>query len=324
MIMTWDNAIENYRTFLILEKSLSPNSVEAYLNDVRKLEKFCEENFSVTDLKKVTYEMLREYISFVSDMGVTNRTQARSISSIRSFFKFLVYDGILETNPTKLLEAPKVGRKLPSTLTVEEIDTILNSVEMFKPEGQRNKAIIETLYSCGLRVSELIGLKLSNVNFRQGIIKIEGKGNKERLIPLGKNAKQEIKLYLKGYRSYLDIQPEFEDILFLNKRGAALSRVMVFNIIKHLAHRAGLKKSISPHTFRHSFASHLVTGGADLRAVQDMLGHESILTTEIYTHLDNNYLKDTINKFHPRIKKDEEEAAEEEKKGKKKKDQEEE
>ncbi|MDR1757113.1 MAG: site-specific tyrosine recombinase XerD [Culturomica sp.] len=322
--MTWDNAIENYRTFLILEKSLSPNSVEAYLNDVRKLEKFCEENFSVTDLKKVTYEMLREYISFVSDMGVTNRTQARSISSIRSFFKFLVYDGILETNPTKLLEAPKVGRKLPSTLTVEEIDTILNSVEMFKPEGQRNKAIIETLYSCGLRVSELIGLKLSNVNFRQGIIKIEGKGNKERLIPLGKNAKQEIKLYLKGYRSYLDIQPEFEDILFLNKRGAALSRVMVFNIIKHLAHRAGLKKSISPHTFRHSFASHLVTGGADLRAVQDMLGHESILTTEIYTHLDNNYLKDTINKFHPRIKKDEEEAAEEEKKGKKKKDQEEE
>ncbi len=325
MIMTWDNAIENYKTFLILEKSLSPNSVEAYLNDVRKLEKFCEENFSVTDLKKVTYEMLREYITFVSDMGVTNRTQARSISSIRSFFKFLVYDGILETNPTKLLEAPKVGRKLPSTLTVEEIDTILNAVEMFKPEGQRNKAIIEVLYSCGLRVSELIGLKLSNVNFRQGVIKIEGKGNKERLIPLGKNAKQEIKLYLKGYRSYLDIQPEFEDILFLNKRGAALSRVMVFNIIKHLAHRAGLKKSISPHTFRHSFASHLVTGGADLRAVQDMLGHESILTTEIYTHLDNNYLKDTINKYHPRIKKEEEEAAVEEKgKGKKKKDQDEE
>lgn len=304
--MTWEDAIENYKTFLILEKSLSSNSVEAYLNDVRKLAKFCEDNHSVKVPGEVTYDILKGYLLYINDMGVTNRTQARSISSIRSFFKFMVYDGVLESNPTKLLEAPKIGRKLPSILTVEEIDLILNAVEMYKPEGQRNKAIIETLYSCGLRVSELIGVKISNINFRTGTIKIEGKGNKERIIPLSKNAKQEIKLYLKGYRDYLDIQKGYEDTLFLNKRGTALSRVMVFNIIKHLAERAGIKKSVSPHTFRHSFASHLVNGGADLRAVQDMLGHESILTTEIYTHLDNHYLKDTINKYHPRIREEEE------------------
>lgn len=307
--MTWDNAIENYKTFLILEKSLSANSVEAYLNDIRKLAKFCEEKHNAKQMNEVTYDILKDYLNFVNEMGVTNRTQARSISSVRSFFKFLVYDGVLENNPTRMLEAPKIGRKLPSVLTVEEIDSILGAVEMYKPEGQRNKAIIETLYSCGLRVSELIGVKISNINFRMGIIKIEGKGNKERIIPLSKNAKQEIKLYMKGYRDYLDIQKGYEDILFLNKRGTSLSRVMVFNIIKHLATRANIKKPVSPHTFRHSFASHLVTGGADLRAVQDMLGHESILTTEIYTHLDNNYLKETINKYHPRIK----DAAEKEK-----------
>ncbi len=300
--MTWDNAIENYKTFLILEKSLSANSVEAYLNDIRKLAKYCEEKHNVKQMEEVSYDILKDYLGFVNEMGVTHRTQARSISSVRSFFKFLVYDGVLETNPTKLLEAPKIGRKLPSILTVEEIDAILGAVEMYKPEGQRNKAIIETLYSCGLRVSELISVKISNINFRMGILKIEGKGNKERIIPLSKNAKQEIKLYMKGYRDYLDIQKGFEDILFLNKRGTSLSRVMVFNIIKHLAEMAKIQKPVSPHTFRHSFASHLVTGGADLRAVQDMLGHESILTTEIYTHLDNNYLKETINQFHPRTK----------------------
>lgn len=316
--MTWDNAIENYKTFLILEKSLSSNSVEAYLNDIKKLAKFCEDNHSVKGPKGATYEILKDYLIHISDVGVTNRTQARSISSIRSFFKYLVLDEVLENNPTKLLEAPKIGRKLPNILTVEEIDSILGAVEMYKPEGQRNKAIIETLYSCGLRVSELIGVKLSNINFRLGVIKIEGKGNKERMIPLSRNAKQEIKLYMKGYRDYLDIAPGFEDVLFLNKRGSALSRVMVFNIIKHLADRAGIKKSVSPHTFRHSFASHLVNGGADLRAVQDMLGHESILTTEIYTHLDDHYLRDTINKYHPRIKNDElEKEKEKEKKNKK-------
>ena len=300
--MTWDNAIESYKTYLILEKSLSSNSVEAYLNEINKLAMYCADKHKVKTPDEVTYDILKDYLIYVSEVGVTNRTQARCISSIRSFFKFLVFDGQLENNPTRLLEAPKIGRKLPNILSVEEIDSMLNAVEMYKPEGQRNKAIIEMLYSCGLRVSELISIKLSNINFRMGIVKIDGKGNKERVIPLSKNAKEEIKRYLKVYRDYLDIEKGYEDVLFLNKRGTALSRVMVFNIIKHLANRAGIKKNVSPHTFRHSFASHLVSGGADLRAVQDMLGHESILTTEIYTHLDDHYLKDTINKFHPRSK----------------------
>lgn len=300
--MTWDNAIESYKTYLILEKSLSSNSVEAYLNDINKLAKYCADQHQVTTPDGVSYEVLKNYLVYVSEVGVTSRTQARCISSIRSFFKFLVFDGKLENNPTRLLEAPKIGRKLPNILGVDEIDSMLNAVEMYKPEGQRNKAIIEMLYSCGLRVSELINIKLSNINFRMGVVKIEGKGNKERIIPLSKSAKTEIKQYLKVYRDYLDIVEEYKDTLFLNKRGTALSRVMVFNIIKHLATRAGIKKNVSPHTFRHSFASHLVSGGADLRAVQDMLGHESILTTEIYTHLDDHYLKDTINKFHPRSK----------------------
>lgn len=300
--MTWDNAIESYKTYLILEKSLSSNSVEAYLNDINKLAKYCATEHKVETPDEVTYDILKDYLIYVSNVGVTNRTQARCISSIRSFFKFLVFDGKLESNPTRLLEAPKIGRKLPNILTVEEIDSMLNAVEMYKPEGQRNKAIIEMLYSCGLRVSELISIKISNINYRTGTVKIDGKGNKERLIPLSKNAKAEIKQYLKVYRDYLDIEKGYEDILFLNKRGTALSRVMVFNIIKHLANRAKIKKNVSPHTFRHSFASHLVSGGADLRAVQDMLGHESILTTEIYTHLDDNYLKDTITKYHPRSK----------------------
>lgn len=302
--MTWDNAIENYKTYLILERSLSANSVEAYIADIQKLARFCDEKFSVGQPAETTYEMLKDFLVYINEIGITSRTQARSISSIRSFFKFLVFDGVIQHNPTKLLEAPKVGRKLPNILTTEEIDAMLNAVEMYKPEGQRNKAIIETLYSCGLRVSELINVKLSNINFRLGIIKIEGKGNKERIIPLSRNARQEIKQYLKVYRDYLDIEKNYEDYLYLNKRGTSLSRVMVFNIIKHLAERAGIKKSVSPHTFRHSFASHLVNGGADLRAVQDMLGHESILTTEIYTHLDDHYLKDTINKFHPRALKE--------------------
>lgn len=300
--MTWDDAIESFKTYLILEKSLSANSVEAYLNDIGKLAKYCADKHQIKTPGEISYDILKDYLMYVGEAGVTNRTQARCISSIRSFFKFLVYDGQLENNPTRLLEAPKIGRKLPNILTVDEIDAMLKAVEMYKPEGQRNKAIIEVLYSCGLRVSELINIKLSNVNFRMSTIRIEGKGNKERLIPMGKNAKQEIKLYLKMYRDYLDIAKGYEDVLFLNKRGTALSRVMVFNIIKHLATRAGLKKKVSPHTFRHSFASHLVGGGADLRAVQSMLGHESILTTEIYTHLNDHYLKDTIDKFHPRAK----------------------
>jgi len=298
--MTWENTIESYKTFLILEKSLSINSVDAYLNDIKKLTKFCNEKFDVKTPDKVTYEILKDYMRTVNEQGVTARTQARCLSSIRSLFKFLVYDEQLKTNPTALLESPKVGRKLPEILTVEEIDSMENAVEMFKPEGQRNKAIIEILYSCGLRVSELIDCKLSNINFRTNVVTVDGKGNKQRMIPLSKKAKAEIKQYFKVYRDYLEIPEVNKDIVFLNKKGAPLSRVMVFNIIKHLAKRAGITKNVSPHTFRHSFASHLVNGGADLRVVQDMLGHESILTTEIYTHLDNNTLRDAVSKYHPR------------------------
>ncbi|MDR0983307.1 MAG: site-specific tyrosine recombinase XerD [Culturomica sp.] len=299
--MKWKEAIEDYKTYLVLEKSLSPNSVEAYLNDVSQLSEYTKDVFKVEDVEKVTYNMLKDFVVFVSNNGITNRSQARAISSVRSFFKYLVYDDKISDNPSKMLETPKIGRKLPTVLNLEEINAIKDAVEMYKPESQRNRAIIEVLYSCGLRVSELIDLKLSDINFRASLVKVEGKGNRERMIPLSKIAKNDIKMYLKSFRDYLDIAPGCEDILFLNKRGTALSRVMVFNIIKHLAQRAGIKKSISPHTFRHSFASHLVSGGADLRVVQDMLGHESILTTEIYTHLDDSYLRDTVEQHHPRV-----------------------
>lgn len=298
--MDWKDTIENYKSFLILERSLSPNSVDAYLNDINKLATYCTTAFGISSPTETSASHLSDFISTLTENGVTARTQARTISSIKSFYKYLVFDGVIESNPAKMLEAPKVGRKLPNILTAEEVDAIENAVEMYKPEGHRNRAIIEVLYSCGLRVSELIDMKISNINFRTSIVKVDGKGNKERMIPLSKQAKTELKNYFKFYRDYLDIPEENQDTLFVNKHGRPLSRVMVFNIIKELAKRAGITKKISPHTFRHSFASALVQGGADLRAVQDMLGHESILTTEIYTHLDNHYLKETIYKFHPR------------------------
>lgn len=298
--MDWKDTIENYKSFLILERSLSPNSVDAYLNDINKLATYCTTAFGISSPAETSASHLSDFISTLTENGVTARTQARTISSIKSFYKYLVFDGVIESNPAKMLEAPKVGRKLPNILTAEEVDAIENAVEMYKPEGHRNRAIIEVLYSCGLRVSELIDMKISNINFRTSIVKVDGKGNKERMIPLSKQAKTELKNYFKFYRDYLDIPEENQDTLFVNKHGRPLSRVMVFNIIKELAKRAGITKKISPHTFRHSFASALVQGGADLRAVQDMLGHESILTTEIYTHLDNHYLKETIYKFHPR------------------------
>lgn len=301
--MTWNEAIDSFRTYLILEKSLSTNSVEAYLNDIRKLGAYCEQRTPTLNPKEVSYDVLNEYISALKDTGVTPRTQARSISSIKSFFKYLLYDGAIGLNPANSLDAPKIGRTLPSVLSVEEIEAMINAVDLTKQEGQRNKAILETLYSCGLRVSELVNLKLSQINFRTGYIKIEGKGNKERIVPLGAKAKDEIRCYLKKDRDKMKKARGFEDILFLNKMGKSLSCVMIFNIIKETALRAGLNKVVSPHTFRHSFASHLVNGGADIRTVQDMLGHESILTTEIYTHLDNSYLRDTITNFHPRAKK---------------------
>lgn len=299
-MITWNEAIESFKTFMILEKSLSNNSVDAYLNDIKKLSAFCEQNEPPLLPNDITYNTLNCFLSELKETGVTARTQARSISSIKSFFKYLVYDEAIETNPASLLDSPKIGKSLPRILSIEEVDAMINAVNLSKPEGQRNKAIIETLYSCGLRVSELVNLKVSNINFRMGYIKIEGKGNKERIVPLHDTAKDEIRVYMKNDRANISKAKGFEDILFLNKKGKSLSRVMVFNIIKELALMAGINKVVSPHTLRHSFASHLINGGADIRAVQDMLGHESILTTEIYTHLDNAFLRDTIINYHPR------------------------
>ncbi|MPQ47904.1 site-specific tyrosine recombinase XerD [Marinifilum sp. N1E240] len=300
--MNWTTTIENFKTYLTLEKSLSKNSVDAYINDITKLTTFFREKGLEVSPEEVILQHLKDFVSWINDAGTSPRTQARVISGIKAFFKYLLLEEIIEKNPTALLEAPKIGRKLPDTLTTDEIDVLVKAVDMNKAEGQRNRAILETLYSCGLRVSELIDLRVSNLHFRMGFIKIHGKGNKERLIPIGKKAKKEIKLYLKNYRGKLNIDKDSEDILFLNRRGRKLSRVMIFTIIKNLSKKVGLKKNVSPHTFRHSFASHLVEGGADLRAVQEMLGHESILTTEIYTHLDREYLKETIKNFHPRSK----------------------
>lgn len=300
--MKWTTTIENFKTYLTLEKNLSKNSVDAYINDITKLTTFFREKNMEVSPEEVVLQHLKDFVAWINDAGTSPRTQARVISGIKAFFKYLLLEEIIEKNPTALLEAPKIGRKLPDTLTTNEIDILVKAVDMNKAEGQRNRAILETLYSCGLRVSELIDLRVSNLHFRMGFIKIHGKGNKERLIPIGKKAKKEIKIYLKSFRVKLNIDKDSEDILFLNRRGRKLSRVMIFTIIKNLSKKVGLKKNVSPHTFRHSFASHLVEGGADLRAVQEMLGHESILTTEIYTHLDREYLKETIKNFHPRSK----------------------
>jgi len=300
--MNWTTTIENFKTYLTLEKSLSKNSIDAYINDITKLTTFFKEQGRTVTPVEVVLQDLKDFVTWINDAGTSPRTQARVISGIKAYFKYLLLEEIIDRNPTALLEAPKIGRKLPHTLTVDEIDVLVKAVDTNKAEGQRNRAILETLYSCGLRVSELIDLRVSNLHFRMGFIKIHGKGNKERLIPIGKRAKKEIKLYLKNYRGKLNIDKESEDILFLNRRGRKLSRVMIFTIIKNLSKKVGLTKNVSPHTFRHSFASHLVEGGADLRAVQEMLGHESILTTEIYTHLDRDYLKETIKNCHPRSK----------------------
>ncbi|MEN6456418.1 MAG: site-specific tyrosine recombinase XerD [Prolixibacteraceae bacterium] len=298
--MKWEDSKKGFETFLRLEKSLSQNSIAAYINDINKLMAFLDENFKKLTPEKVRIVHLRGFIEYINARGVSPRTQARTISGIKSFFKYLLMEGKINSDPTSLLESPKIGRKLPDVLTMEEIDLIIDGVDLTKPEGQRNKAMLETLYSCGLRVSELVNLKVTNLFFDQGFIKVEGKSEKERLVPVSSKAIEEITRYLQGYRRGLKIGPDSENVLFLNRRGKKLSRVMIFTIIKNLAEKVGLGKKISPHTFRHSFATHLISGGADLRAVQEMLGHESILTTEIYTHLDRDYLKNTITHFHPR------------------------
>jgi integrase/recombinase XerD len=298
--MKWEDSKKGFESFLRLEKGLSANSIAAYINDINKLMVFADEELKKLAPEKVKLAHLKKFVEWINDKGVSPRTQARTISGIKSFFKYLLMEGKITNDPTTLLESPKIGRKLPDVLTIEEIDLMIDTVELNKPEGQRNKAMLETLYSCGLRVSELVNLKISNLSFDQGYIKVEGKSNKERLVPVSEKAVEEINKYMDVYRKTLKISKDSEDILFLNRRGKKLSRVMIFTIIKNLAIKAGFEKKISPHTFRHSFATHLINGGADLRAVQEMLGHESILTTEIYTHLDRDYLKTTLNQFHPR------------------------
>lgn len=298
--MKWEDNKKSYENFLKLEKSLSQNSVDAYINDINKLIIFLDNNFKEVTLDEIKHQHLESFLEWLNNRGVSPRTQARTISGIKSFYKYLLVENKISSDPTILLESPKIGRKLPDVLSMEEIDALIDAIDLKKPEGQRNKAMLETLYSCGLRVSELVNLKITNLFFDKGFMKIEGKADKERLVPVSDKAINEINKYQSDYRNSLEISKDSENFLFLNRRGKKLSRVMVFTIIKNIAKKIGLNKKISPHTFRHSFATHLINGGADLRAVQEMLGHESILTTEIYTHLDMEYLKSTISQFHPR------------------------
>ncbi|MGV8829223.1 MAG: site-specific tyrosine recombinase XerD [Breznakibacter sp.] len=300
--MHWDTEIESFKEYLKLEKNLTSNSIHAYETDLKKLVAFLEEKGYKVSPEDIKLSHLKELMAWVTEKGISPRTQARIISGIKSFYKFLMIEEKVDRDPTALLSTPKIGRKLPQILSVEEIDAIINSIDTRKSEGQRNKAILETLYSCGLRVTELIDLKISNLFFENGNIRIVGKNNRERTVPISTKAIKEINLYLSEYRRTLKINKVDEDILFLNRRGKKLSRVMIFTIIKNITKKAGIQKSISPHTFRHSFATHLLKGGANLRDIQEMLGHTSIITTEIYTHIDDEYLKETINSFHPRAK----------------------
>jgi integrase/recombinase XerD len=298
--MLWQSYIKGFKAFLQLEKSLSRNSIKAYLQDIDKITQFLEINQLILPPEKIELHHLQNFLKWLNEIGISARTQARIISGIKAFYKYMILENIIRDNPTELLDSPKLGRKLPDTLSVEEIDRLISAIDLSKPEGHRNKAILETIYSSGLRVSELINLKISNLNFKDGFIKIVGKGNKERIVPIGSIAIKYINIYLKDIRVHVPLKKEGQDILFLNRRGNKLTRNMIFIIIKELCVKIGLNKKISPHTFRHSFATHLIEGGADLRAVQEMLGHESITTTEIYLHLDREYLRDTIIQFHPR------------------------
>jgi integrase/recombinase XerD len=298
--MEWTSALKGFEAYLKLEKSLSINSIEAYLRDIEKLHQHVLTIDPQLKPHKVSTHHIKSLLKCLNEIGLQSSSQARMISGIKSFYKYLLLEDLIQSDPAELIEMPKLGRKLPDTLSTIEIDAIINSIDLSTPEGERNRAIIETLYSCGLRVSELTELRISNLHFDSGFIKILGKGNKERLVPAGNLVRKRIEEYIIHVRVHTIPKKGSEDIVFLNNRGAKLTRVMVFLIIKKYAALAHIKKSISPHTFRHSFATHLVEGGADLRAVQEMLGHESITTTEIYTHLDRNYLKQVITDFHPR------------------------
>ncbi len=296
----WEVYKKGFKAWLQLEKSLAANSVEAYLRDIDKLSIFFGEEKKAP--KDISLKDLERFVRHIAELGMTPTSQARIISGLRSFYKYCLMEQITTTDPTTLLEAPKLKRALPDVLSFEEIEKIIAQIDLSKPEGGRNKAMLETLYSCGLRVSELVELKLSSLYLDVGFIRVIGKGNKERLVPIGSDAVKYIKIYRDDIRVHIEIKKGQEDILFLNRRGTMLTRVMVFLVIKDLVKKAGITKTISPHTFRHSFATHLVEGGADLRAVQEMLGHESITTTEIYTHLDREYLRDTLQQYHPAFK----------------------
>jgi integrase/recombinase XerD len=295
----WEPYKKGYKAWLQLEKSLSDNSIEAYLRDIDKLTQYLQ---SAGDLKSpdaIALKDLQSFLHWIASLGLNAASQARILSGIRSFFKYCVIEQIVRQDPTTLLESPRLKRALPDVLSIEEIETIIRQIDHSKPEGHRNHAILETMYSCGLRVSEVVNLRISCLYPELGYIRVIGKGDKERLVPIGDTAIDAIRIYQQLIRTHLDVRPGHEDILFLNRRGSRLSRVMIFLLLKDLAEQAGISKNISPHTFRHSFATHLVEGGADLRAVQEMLGHESITTTEIYTHLDREFLRETLHRYHP-------------------------
>jgi integrase/recombinase XerD len=295
----WDVYKKGFKSYLQLEKSLADNSVEAYLRDIDKLTDYLLVDSSKKNPREITLHELQDFIKWVAELGMTASSQARIISGIKAFYKYCLLENITEADPTTLLEAPKLKRSLPDVLSFDEIDAIISQIDLSKPEGGRNKALLETMYSCGLRVSETVNLKISQLYLDVGFIRVIGKGDKERLVPIGSSAVHYINIYKNEIRIHMQPRPGNDDILFLNSRGTKLSRVMIFLIIKELVKKAGIKKTVSPHTFRHSFATHLVEGGADLRAVQEMLGHESITTTEIYTHLDREYLRKTLEKYHP-------------------------
>ncbi|MDX2279904.1 MAG: site-specific tyrosine recombinase XerD [Saprospiraceae bacterium] len=301
--MTWQNALQQFHAYLLLERAMSPNTLEAYLNDVQKLVRFLEIQQLPTGPLAITQTQLEDFILWINQLGLEASSQARMISGLRAFYKFLMVEDWIEDDPTENLEGPRLKRSMPEVLSVYEIQQMLAAIDLSEPLGVRNRAILETLYACGLRVSELVHLRITNLFLEAGFIKVVGKNNKERLVPIGETAIKYIRQYLDHIRSKQEnIQAGHENMVFLNRRGQHLTRVMVFYIIKELSAKAGIVKTISPHTFRHSFATHLVEGGADLKAVQDMLGHESITTTEIYTHLDTEYLKETVYLYHPRNK----------------------
>ena len=299
--MKWLQALNDYQLYLKIERGLSQNSIDSYSRDLKKLLSFLEENTIVISPINISNDTIQKFI-YDASKSINARTQARLISGLRSFFDYLIFENYRTTNPTDLIESPKIGRKLPDTLSIVDIDKIISAIDLSKPQGERNRTIIETLYSCGLRVTELITLQISDLFFEEGFIRVIGKGDKQRFVPINIQTQRYITFYLNDIRSHITVQKGYEDTLFLNRRGKQLTRVMIFTIVKNLAIKSGIKKSISPHTFRHSFATHLLERGADLRAIQQMLGHESITTTEIYMHVDKSHLKNVMEQFHPRKK----------------------